>query len=140
MKNIKVPARRAFWWTVVVVVFAMALVDAALWWGVTLLGDTCTFLISSVADVPESAMTINALDGFGRKLLLYGVPASLVLALLLVVAVWFAHRPLRKAAAAGVPGGKAPKAARPGRPATGTASGTSACFCILCPCCSGKGG
>jgi hypothetical protein len=84
--------RWSFWWTVFIILAAVGVMDFALWYAMNLLGGALSHLITSTPGQAEVTRTIQTFHSLERHFMLFGMPASFLLFLLVVGLVRMVHR------------------------------------------------
>jgi hypothetical protein len=87
--------RGTFWWTVLIVLFAVCIMDLALWYALDLMGGVMSPLITSDPGQAEVTAAIQAFHSLERLFYLYGMPSSFVLFLMVVGFIRIVYRPGR---------------------------------------------
>lgn len=99
--------RRTFWWTVLIVLFAVCLMDFSLWYSLEMIGEAMAPLITSAPGEAEVTTAIQTFHALEHYFLIIGMPASFLLFLLVVGMIRLVYRPGRERQAA--PAKSAPK-------------------------------
>lgn len=91
MQN-NVAGRRTFWWTVCIVFVVFCAMDLAVWFGLQVLGDTISPLVTTALGLSEVTTVIQTFHSLEQWVLLYALPATFVLFLLTIGAFRLLHR------------------------------------------------
>ncbi len=88
-------SRRTFWWTGFVVLLAVVVMDLALWYGLFTLENVIDPLMTAASGVPEATAVITTYHSLEQYFLLFAMPGSFLLFLLVFGAVRWVYRPRR---------------------------------------------